>query len=151
MILDRFCSVARDYSTCGISCHLCQQNSDKSVPTWIVFKLAVFGAELISRKRIGMRLRHSRAANSQRRSAVNVDNVRTSRVWMANIYIMYCSCFLTRYPDINVCSTLTAVGRSQLLARWSGTHSWILSGIQRAAQTVLGICLKRRPYFLARY
>jgi len=40
-------------------------------------------------------------------------------------------------------STLTAVGSSQLLARWPGTHSRILSGIQRAAQTVLGIYLKR--------
>jgi len=40
-------------------------------------------------------------------------------------------------------STLTAVGRSQLLARWPGTHSRILSGIQRAAQTVLGVYLKR--------
>jgi len=35
-------------------------------------------------------------------------------------------------------STLTAVGRPQLLARWPGTHSRILSAIQRAAQTVLG-------------
>ena len=40
-------------------------------------------------------------------------------------------------------STLTAVGRSQLLARWPGTHSRILSGIRRAAQTVLGVYLKR--------
>jgi len=40
-------------------------------------------------------------------------------------------------------STLTAVGRSQLLARWPGTHSRILSGIQRAAQTVLGVYWKR--------
>jgi len=40
-------------------------------------------------------------------------------------------------------STLTAVGRSQLLARWPETHSRILSGIQRAAQTVLGVSLKR--------
>jgi len=40
-------------------------------------------------------------------------------------------------------STLTAVGRSQLLARWPGTHSRILSGIPRAAQTVLGVYLKR--------
>jgi len=32
---------------------------------------------------------------------------------------------------------------SQLLARWPGTHSRILSGIQRAAQTVLGVYLKR--------
>ena len=39
-------------------------------------------------------------------------------------------------------STLTAVGRSRLLARWPGTYSQILSGIQRAAQTVLGICFK---------
>ena len=39
--------------------------------------------------------------------------------------------------------TSTAVGRSQLLARWPGTHSRILSGIQRAAQTVLGVYLKR--------
>jgi len=29
-----------------------------------------------------------------------------------------------------------------LLARWPGTHSRILSGIQRAAQTVLGVYLK---------
>jgi len=36
-----------------------------------------------------------------------------------------------------------AVGCSQLLARWPGTHSRILSGIQRAAQTVLGVYLKR--------
>ena len=40
-------------------------------------------------------------------------------------------------------STLTAVGRSQLLARWPGTFSRILSGIQRAAHTVLGVYLKR--------
>ena len=40
-------------------------------------------------------------------------------------------------------SRLTAVGRSQLLARWPGTHSRILSGFQRAAQTVLGVYLKR--------
>ena len=40
-------------------------------------------------------------------------------------------------------STLTAVGRSQLLARWPGTHSRILSGIQQAAQPVLGVYLKR--------
>ena len=40
-------------------------------------------------------------------------------------------------------STLTAVGRSQLLARWRGTHSRILSEVQRAAQTVLGVYLKR--------
>ena len=41
-------------------------------------------------------------------------------------------------------STLTAVGRSQSLARWPGTHSRILTnGIQRAAQTVLGVYLKR--------
>ena len=40
-------------------------------------------------------------------------------------------------------STLTAVGRSQLQVRWPGTHSQILSGIQRAAQTVLSIYLKR--------
>ena len=40
-------------------------------------------------------------------------------------------------------STLTAVGRSQLLARWPGTHSRILSGIQREARTVLGVYLQR--------
>ena len=40
-------------------------------------------------------------------------------------------------------STLAAVGRSHLLVRWPGTHSRILSGIQRAAQTVLGVYLKR--------
>ena len=40
-------------------------------------------------------------------------------------------------------SKLTAVGRSHLLARWPGTHSQILSAIQRAAQTVLGVYLKR--------
>jgi len=39
-------------------------------------------------------------------------------------------------------STITAVGRSQLLARWPGTHCRILSRIQRAAQTVLGVYLK---------
>ena len=40
-------------------------------------------------------------------------------------------------------STLTAVGRSRLLARCPGTHSRILSAIQRAAQTVLDVYLKR--------
>ena len=40
-------------------------------------------------------------------------------------------------------STLTAVGRSQLLAWRPGTHSWILSGIQQATQTVLGVYSKR--------
>jgi len=40
-------------------------------------------------------------------------------------------------------STPTAVGRSQLLARWHGTHYRISSGIQRSTQTVLGVYLKR--------
>jgi len=40
-------------------------------------------------------------------------------------------------------SILAAVGRSQSLVRWPGTHSRILSRIQRAAQTVLGVYLKR--------
>jgi len=40
-------------------------------------------------------------------------------------------------------STLTAVGRSQLLAHWLGTHSRILSEIRQTAQTVLGVYLKR--------
>ena len=40
-------------------------------------------------------------------------------------------------------STLTAVGRSRLLARWPRTLSRITSGIQRAAQTVLDVYLKR--------
>jgi len=44
-------------------------------------------------------------------------------------------------------STLTAIGRPRLLARWPGTHSRILSGIQRAAQTVLHV---KRTLF-ARY
>jgi len=48
---------------------------------------------------------------------------------------------LPRFRDSG--STLTVVGRSQLLARWPGTHSRILSGIQRAPHTVLGVCLKR--------
>ena len=39
-------------------------------------------------------------------------------------------------------STLTAVGHSQLLARWPGTHSQILAETQRAAQTVFSIYLK---------
>jgi len=71
-----------------------------------------------------------------------------------------CSCSASRFPVLTragICvpptvtylpyrvsgSTLTAVGSSQLLARWPGTHSRILSGIQRAAQTVLGVSLKR--------
>ena len=40
-------------------------------------------------------------------------------------------------------STLTAVRRSQLLARWPETHSQISSGIQRATQSVFGVYLKR--------
>ena len=40
-------------------------------------------------------------------------------------------------------STHTAVGRSQLLALWPGTHSRMLSGIQQAAQAGLGVHLKR--------
>jgi len=47
------------------------------------------------------------------------------------------------FTQLTYRSTLTAVGRSQLLARWPGTHSRIISGIQRAAQTVFGVCLKR--------
>jgi len=38
---------------------------------------------------------------------------------------------------------LNTYGRSQLLALWPGTHYRILFGIQRAAQTVLGVYLKR--------
>jgi len=40
-------------------------------------------------------------------------------------------------------NTWKAIGRSQLQAQWPGTLSRILSGIHRAAQTVLGIYLKR--------
>jgi len=40
-------------------------------------------------------------------------------------------------------STLTAARRSQLLARWQIILSRILPGIQRAAQTVLGVYIKR--------
>ena len=46
---------------------------------------------------------------------------------------------VTYLPYLVSGSTLTAVGRSQLLARWPGTHYRVLSGIQRAAQTVLGL------------
>ena len=53
------------------------------------------------------------------------------------IHLLISRCVLYRVSG----STLTAVGRSQLLAQWPGTHSWILSGIQRAAQTVLGVFL----------
>jgi len=45
--------------------------------------------------------------------------------------------------SVKYVAALTAVGRSELLARWPGTHSRVLSGIQRAAQTVLGVYLKR--------
>ena len=38
---------------------------------------------------------------------------------------------------------LNTYGRSQLLARWPGTHSRIFFGIQRAARTALGVYLKR--------
>jgi len=48
-----------------------------------------------------------------------------------------------RYLLPGIYSTLTAVGRSHLLARWPGTHFRILSGIQRAAQTVLGVYFKK--------
>jgi len=50
---------------------------------------------------------------------------------------------VTYLPYLVSGSTLTAIGRSQLLAQWPGTHSLILSGIQRAAQTVLCVYLKR--------
>jgi len=43
---------------------------------------------------------------------------------------------------LNGHATLTAVGRSQLLAKWPGTLTQIISGILRAAQTVLGTYLK---------
>ena len=45
-----------------------------------------------------------------------------------------------------VCLTaqhLTAIGHSQLLAQWPRTHSRILSRLQQAAQTVLGVYLRR--------
>ena len=41
-----------------------------------------------------------------------------------------------------LCFRLNTYGRSQLLARWPGTLSRILSAIQRAAQTVLGVYLE---------
>jgi len=50
---------------------------------------------------------------------------------------------IQRLLQLGVKWTLTAVGHCQLLARWPGTHSQILSGIQRAAQIVLGVYLKR--------
>jgi len=50
---------------------------------------------------------------------------------------------VTYLPYRDSGSTLTAVGRFQLLARWPGTQSRFASGIQRAAQIVLGVYLKR--------
>ena len=40
-------------------------------------------------------------------------------------------------------STLTAVGRSQLLAQWPGTHSRIFVPGSNEQHTVLGVNLKR--------
>jgi len=47
------------------------------------------------------------------------------------------------YLPYRVSDSTLVIGRFRLLARWPGTHSRILSGIQRAAQTVLGVYLKR--------
>ena len=55
---------------------------------------------------------------------------------------------LTYFPYRVSGSTLTVVGRSQLLARWPGTFSVILSRIQRAAQTVLGVYLCSLPVYI---
>ena len=54
-------------------------------------------------------------------------------------------CVLPTVTYLSYCisgSTLTTVGCSQLPTWWPGTHSRILSGIQRAAQTVLAVYLK---------
>ena len=76
-------------------------------------------------------------------SVVTTDGEKISlflwQIWCGNVRRMVLCCF--EYYIFG--STLTAVGRSQLLARWPGTHSWILSGIQWAAQTALGVYLKR--------
>jgi len=67
-----------------------------------------------------------------------------SRFLALHKFVCMCVCMYVTYLPYRVSgSTLTAVGRSQLLARWPGTHCRILSGIQRAAQTVLGVYLKR--------
>ena len=50
---------------------------------------------------------------------------------------------LLAVPRFRLNTQATDVGRSQLLARRPGTHSRILSGIQRAAQTVLRVSLTR--------
>ena len=50
---------------------------------------------------------------------------------------------LLAVPRFRLNTQATAVGRSRLLARWPGTHFRILFGIHRAAQTVLGVYLKR--------
>jgi len=57
--------------------------------------------------------------------------------------MMQSSNLFTYMPYRVSCSTVTAVGRSQLLARWPGTHSRIFVQIQQAAQTVLGVYLER--------
>ena len=81
-----------------------------------------------------------------RLTAKNRDQLRNhtlgSRVW-ATFTFFTLQCFQTRtvtYLPYRVSgSTLSAVWGSQLLARWPGTHSRILSAIQRAAQTVFSV------------
>jgi len=82
-------------------------------------------------------------------AATLCDNYRiVGGFWLVVVYrvnsALTLHCIMSHYLPYRVSgSTLTAVGRSQLLSRWPGTHSRILSAIQRAAQTVLGVYLKR--------
>jgi len=58
-------------------------------------------------------------------------------------------CVPPSQPSSTCRTEFPAVGRSQLLARWPGTHCRISSGIQRAVQTVFWRLLK--TYLFARY
>jgi len=92
------------------------------VPDWVFFKLAVTVHQCLNGRAQPYLLEH-----------IPVSSADTRR------HLRSANCHLLAVPRFRL--NTTAIGRSRLLAQWPGTHSRILSGIQRAARTVLGVYL----------
>jgi len=128
------------------------------VPNWVLFKLAVTVHQCLN-GRTPLCLSEHCIPVSNADTRRHLHSTKFTSVWTAAHHCI-CRSTASRSPMLTrggICipptvtylpfrvsdSTLTVVGSSLLLARWPGTHFQILSRIQRAAQTVLGIHTKR--------
>ena len=94
------------------------------VPDWVFFKLAVTVHQCLNGR-----------AQPYLSEHIPVSSADTQR------HLRSANCHLLAVPRFRLNTYGRRAFSSRLLAQWPGTHSRILSGIQRAARTVLGVYL----------